>query len=136
MTYLQGSSPVPYDYDCALYWSLSSTSPTYTCADCEWAFEIALDYDESGSTDPGGCGGGDTFYAFGYDADYYGSYEILWYYYSYGAQWVPLWYAYDDGTAVSFSSGYIDQLSLTYDPYGYGVYYYMTNSWFGTLYVQ
>lgn len=133
MGFLAGLDTDPDYIPCALVFNTTgSPSGADACADCEWQLDFNLAYDSANSQDLEGChDGSDINWTFGYDADYYGYYEVMWYYSAYYAEWSPLWPAAWDGTNLQFGGG-----DYQY-PYEYnGDQYYYTRYWggYGTTY--
>jgi hypothetical protein len=125
--FLFGASTTAGDLNCELAWDISGTEFAGTlCTDCTFAFDLAMTYDSSASTDDGTCISlaTDATYTYGLDPDYYGygSYILIYQSsYSYWTSWSP---AEFDSTTMEFTYyvGYID--------YQYYAQYY-TYYWYG-----
>lgn len=128
MAFVYGFDPDPTNFGCVLFWNTTGTpSSADTCADCEWQLDFNLAYDSANSSDILGCHDGSDFtWTLGYDQDYYGYYEVMWYYSPDYAEWSPVWGAQWDGTNLVFGGGYYQY------PYSYnGQDYYYTRTWYG-----
>ncbi|MBK9645043.1 MAG: hypothetical protein IPO67_07830 [Deltaproteobacteria bacterium] len=128
MTFTYGLSPKPKDYDCQLVFNTTGTPTKTSCPECEWSLEFELVYNTAKSYDDGTChDGSDLTGTFGYDADYYGYYEVVWYYNLTYSAWYPTWPASADGAGgLTFGGGYLD-----YPFTSGGKSYYYTSYWDG-----
>jgi hypothetical protein len=128
MSFVYGFDTDPNAFACVLFWNTTgSASSADACADCEWELDFNLAYDSANSDDTGGCHDGSDFsWTLGYDQDYYGYYEVMWYYSPTYGDWSPVWGAAWDGTNLVFGGGYYQY------PYSYnGADYYYTRTWYG-----
>jgi hypothetical protein len=129
MTLTYGNSGTYGDYDCEVVFNTTGTPTAASCPECEWTLDFRMVYNAAMSYDEVGCADGSTLgYSMGYDADFNGSQEVIWYYSTADTEWIPIWYAFTDGAGrLVFGGGF-----WNYDhPYD-SIHYYYTRYWYGS----
>ena len=123
-----GFSRTPDDYDCEIYWDITSAgAPSGDCAECAWAFAVDFAYDDGPSYGASRCFDGslDFTWELGLIEDY-GSYGDM-IAYGYRGNWYAWLPATWDGSTVTWEYGYYQY------PYRYeGAMYYYTYQWTGS----
>ena len=73
-TYEYGFDALPDVISCHIEWETLGAQSASSCTDCEFAFDVVLTYDASGSEDDGSCSSwaDDWEYTYGYVEDYMG----------------------------------------------------------------
>ena len=114
---------------CVYFWD-DSGEPTEPCPDCDWAFDLHMNFDADNSDQyVDGCPDlGDMDLTIGYDSGYDGG-PIIWVYDSTYGEWYPSFGAQMDGDQLIF--GYYEYVASDY----YGGYYY-TYTWYSSAQVK